>query len=396
MSRQQLAMLALKLGESLEEVLGMEEEERGQLLQLLVLEQEEVNGASDEEDNVSSSEEDNASSDVEEIISSDEGDMGTFEAYQEVVRAAEREAEGLEQEEEEVARLVGMVDRLVEEQEAAGLEELVDTEEGVLEEQDVEVARFTEDEDRIILRKREEEEAKVARLAAELGAMFPSTPAAYLVHRCEDLVGREEAIERLVLELLEDPLPRPGWADLECPCCLDPACLEERMVACAAGHLYCAACVNAAAAIAVGENRAAVPCLGACREEMDMRQMEKLVEAATIARLQQRRQEMEVAGAGLEGLVTCPFCLYSVVMEGDRGRELVCGNPGCGRNSCRACGEASHRPLACHQVEGTEAARKEVEEQLTLAMIRRCWKCGNKVPSCIPIIRGATGSAFSS
>ena len=53
-SRQQLAMLALKLGESLEEVLGMEEEERGQLLQLLVLEQEEVNGPSDEEDNVSS------------------------------------------------------------------------------------------------------------------------------------------------------------------------------------------------------------------------------------------------------------------------------------------------------------------------------------------------------
>ena len=54
MSRQQLAMLALKLGESLEEVLGMEEEERGQLLQLLVLEQEEVNGPSDDEDNVSS------------------------------------------------------------------------------------------------------------------------------------------------------------------------------------------------------------------------------------------------------------------------------------------------------------------------------------------------------
>ena len=53
-SRQQLAMLALKLGESLEEVLGMEEEERGQLLQLLVLEQEEVNGPSDEEYNVSS------------------------------------------------------------------------------------------------------------------------------------------------------------------------------------------------------------------------------------------------------------------------------------------------------------------------------------------------------
>ena len=58
-SRQQLAMLALKLGESLERVLGMEEEERGQLLQLLVLEQEEVNGPSDEEDNVSSNKEDN-------------------------------------------------------------------------------------------------------------------------------------------------------------------------------------------------------------------------------------------------------------------------------------------------------------------------------------------------
>ena len=176
-----------------------------------------------------------------------------------------------------MARLVGMVARLVEDQEVVGLEEVVDLEEGVitrvleelgeegvvdleegllarlLEEQDVEeVARLTEDENKVMSRKQEQEQDEVARLAAELGAMFPSTPAAYLVYRCEDLVGREAATQRLVLELLEDPLPRPGWADLECPCCLDPDCLEERMVACAAGHLYCAACLNAAAAIATG------------------------------------------------------------------------------------------------------------------------------------------------
>ena len=128
-----------------------------------------------------------------------------------------------------------------------------------------------------------------------------------------------------------------------------------------------------------------------------MRQMESMVEAATIARLQQRRQELEVAVPGLEGLVTCPFCLCSVVMEdGAGGRDPRLRIPQCGRSSSRRCREAPHRPLACHQVEGTPW---KVEEQLTLAMIRRCWKCSNKVPHFTAYIvsssssrrRGATG-----
>ena len=92
--RQQFAMLALKLGEPLEEVLRMEEEERGQLVQLLLEQEKEVFKSSGEEDNVSSGEEDNVSSDGEEFVSSDEDDTGTFDAYQEVVRVAEQEATG--------------------------------------------------------------------------------------------------------------------------------------------------------------------------------------------------------------------------------------------------------------------------------------------------------------
>ena len=92
--RHQFAMLALKLGEPLEEVLRMEEEERGQLVQLLLEQEKEVFKSSGEEDNVSSGEEDNVSSDDEEFVSSDEDDTGTFDAFQEVVRVAEQEATG--------------------------------------------------------------------------------------------------------------------------------------------------------------------------------------------------------------------------------------------------------------------------------------------------------------
>ena len=68
-------------------------------------------------------------------------------------------------------------------------------------------------------------------------------------------------------------------------------------------------------------------------------------------------------------------------MENPEDKVLICRNPDCGRESCRLCKESNHVPLRCDEVEKTESTRKEIEEKLTEAMIRECWKCNKKVPS---------------
>merc|ERR1719370_2211796 len=97
-----------------------------------------------------------------------------------------------------------------------------------------------------------------------------------------------------------------------------------------------------------------------------------------LSKMLQRRQAEEVSGAGLEGLVKCPFCHYCAVMENPEDKVLICRNPDCGRESCRLCKESNHVPLRCDEVEKTEGTRKEIEEKLTEARIRECWKCSKK------------------
>ena len=60
-----------------------------------------------------------------------------------------------------------------------------------------------------------EERSQEARdLAANLGAMFPLTPADYILARAADLVGRPAAIERFTEELLDRPEPPSDWKQI--------------------------------------------------------------------------------------------------------------------------------------------------------------------------------------
>merc|ERR1719209_127902 len=47
----------------------------------------------------------------------------------------------------------------------------------------------------------------------------------------------------------------------------------------------------------------------------------------------------------------CPACSYATIMPDAGVRVLVCGNPQCGKQTCRLCKEDSHVPLACDEVE---------------------------------------------
>ena len=162
-------------------------------------------------------------------------------------------------------------------------------------------------------------------------------------------------------------------------CCYDEECLEEDMVQCRAEHLYCRECVSTASIVAMSNNKSVVECLGECQEPIDWQQLSRALDPSLLSKLIQKWQAEEVSGAGLEGLVSCPFCPYQTVMEGEADKVVVCRNPDCGRESCRMCKESNHVPQRCDEVEKTEGLRKEIEEKLTEALVRECWKCKNKV-----------------
>ena len=166
---------------------------------------------------------------------------------------------------------------------------------------------------------------------------------------------------------------------VECLCCYKEDCLEEEMVQCRAEHLYCKECVSTAAKVAMGNNKSMVECLGQCQEPIDWQQLSRTLDPSLLSKLIKKWQAEEVSEAGLEGLVSCPFCPYQTVMEGEADKVVVCRNPDCGRESCRMCKLSNHVPLRCDEVEKTEGLRKEIEEKLTEALVRECWKCKNKV-----------------
>ena len=180
---------------------------------------------------------------------------------------------------------------------------------------------------------------------------------------------------------------------VECEVCYKDDCLEQEMVPCKANHLHCAECIAQAAKVAAGENKTGVTC-PTCDEEVEYKHLDKVVDPIVLSKMLQRRQAEEVSGAGLEGLVKCPFCHYCTVMENPEDKVLVCRNPDCGRESCRLCKESNHVPLRCEEVEKTEGTRKEIEEKLTEAMIRECWKCSKKV-TCLFLLLKALSFTIS-
>jgi len=167
---------------------------------------------------------------------------------------------------------------------------------------------------------------------------------------------------------------------VECKCCYSSDCLADDMVQCKGGHMYCKECISRGTSVAIGDGKTIIECLGHCQEEIGWQELQKALAPNVLSKLLQRRQAEEVGAAGLDSLVTCPFCPYQTIMENMDDRILACRNPDCGRESCRLCKEPSHVPLRCDEVEkkDEEEARKKIEEQLSEAMIRECWKCKAK------------------
>ena len=167
----------------------------------------------------------------------------------------------------------------------------------------------------------------------------------------------------------------------QCPICYDEECLLEETVQCSNGCLFCPDCVKRGAKVQIGENKAAISCLLSCGENIPTRTLEQLLPRLIFSKLMERQQAEEIKAAGIDNLVQCPACSFAIITDpGDR--ILTCGNSECARQTCLLCGEKSHIPLTCDEVEKDEevAARTKVEMAMSEAMIRECVnpKCRKK------------------
>ena len=106
------------------------------------------------------------------------------------------------------------------------------------------------------------------------------------------------------------------------------------------------------------------------------------LDAKTMETLDRLQQQAEIKQAGMEGLVHCPFCHFAAICPPIKvDWEFKCGNPECGKVSCRRCNRDTHAPKSCKEAKADQGIdeRHAVEEARTAALIKKCPGCGRGI-----------------
>ncbi|XP_046744339.1 uncharacterized protein LOC124410199 [Diprion similis] len=161
---------------------------------------------------------------------------------------------------------------------------------------------------------------------------------------------------------------------LECQCCFDAECMPSKCLKCSDGHIFCKSCIKLGSVTKIGEGQTHFPCFMECKGEFTLPVLQKVLEPTMFSILLRKRQEEEVKAAGLEGLISCPFCHFASIPPPE-DKVFKCLNPECMKETCRLCKELNHVPLRCNEVTKGEEARHYLEEKMTEALVRKCYKC---------------------
>ncbi|XP_066988324.1 LOW QUALITY PROTEIN: uncharacterized protein [Macrobrachium rosenbergii] len=209
----------------------------------------------------------------------------------------------------------------------------------------------------------------------------------------DDIFIKEQCYVRMELEIKEYLLKKEEnkrraflWAKAanqlqECGCCYDDEILEEDMDSCNSPemkHKFCCNCIRRFAEEEIGQGRINFRCLeGDCKAEFSLGTLKKLLKPSVFSNILARKQLEEIAAAGIEDLESCPFCNFQTIMPNREDKVFKCLNPDCMKDSCRLCKEPNHVPLRCEEVEKQHQkdARTFLENKMTEAMVRECWKC---------------------
>ncbi|XP_076622930.1 uncharacterized protein LOC143342687 isoform X2 [Colletes latitarsis] len=160
---------------------------------------------------------------------------------------------------------------------------------------------------------------------------------------------------------------------LECQCCYDNECMPSKCSTCDDGHIFCNSCIIRGIEAKLADGGTNTTCFINCNGEFRLSTLQKILPRTLFSILINKKQEAEVMAAGLEGLVSCPFCHFAYIPPPE-DKVFKCLNVECMKESCRLCREPDHVPLKCHN-EKIDRARLFVEEKMTEALVRKCYKC---------------------
>ncbi|KAK7417329.1 hypothetical protein QQX98_004606 [Neonectria punicea] len=208
--------------------------------------------------------------------------------------------------------------------------------------------------------------------------------AARLIRMSEDLKWSRN-IRMEVNERKEYEAAEARGELVECECCFADF-PKSRLVECDADscHRFCFACARRNAETLVGDSKYEMKCMSTdgCDAGFSHAQRVKFLDKKLVSALDRIEQEAVLRLAAIENLASCPFCPYAAEYPSvEVNREFQCENPSCQLISCRLCQLESHVPKTCHEaaMERGVSARRDVEEAMTAAMIRKCNKC-NPLP----------------
>ncbi|KAI5706040.1 hypothetical protein M8J75_004310 [Diaphorina citri] len=166
----------------------------------------------------------------------------------------------------------------------------------------------------------------------------------------------------------------------QCECCFDTEILADETFSCTNGHLFCEPCLQKFANIRIGNADFSFPCMSAdCTGgEFSLSTLQAAMEPREFSSLIRRKQLEDIKKAGIQDVESCPFCGFTNIVQED-SKVFVCLDDECRKESCRKCQRESHIPFECGELEKTnDRCRKFVEDKLSEALIRECYKCHRK------------------
>lgn len=121
---------------------------------------------------------------------------------------------------------------------------------------------------------------------------------------------------------------------MTCQCCYDEVKPTECIECEGGSHIFCKECVIRGSSTSISNGESAVFCFMGCKKEIPLNILREVLPEHAVEALINKRQELEISQAEVDGLVTCPFCPFQMEI----GPEIIvftCKNPECMRISCR-------------------------------------------------------------
>jgi TRIAD3 protein (E3 ubiquitin-protein ligase RNF216) len=145
-------------------------------------------------------------------------------------------------------------------------------------------------------------------------------------------------------------------------------------------QFFCVDCARRNAETAIGLSKYELCCMSMdkCPGGFSHSQRARFLNENLNKALDRIESEAVLRIAGLENLETCPFCDFAAEYPPvEEDKEFRCQQPECMEVSCRMCRAKTHVPRTCEEEakENGLSARRDIEEAMSAAMIRKCNKC---------------------